>query len=143
MNISNVDLELHAGQKLGKFCPLVETYDPEVFHDMPHDTSNSCSTISNLDLASQLASQTDSSLNRHDMDTLLQTLLKCSDVFEDSLGHTNVIQHKIEAGSSQPIRQYPRRLPCDYREEARTQVLTCWTKGLSNPVQVHEHLPSS
>ena len=26
MNSSNLDLQLHAGQKVGLFCPLVETY---------------------------------------------------------------------------------------------------------------------
>ena len=104
-NTSNVNLKLHTGQKVGQLCLLVETYDPQVFHDMPHYTSISCSTISNVDLASQLASQTDPSLSRHENDTLLQTLLKFSDVFEDCLGHTNVIQHKIDTEPSQPIRQ--------------------------------------
>ena len=134
MNTYNVDRELHAGQKVGQFCPLVETYDPQVFHDMPHDSSISCSTISNVDLASQLSIQIDPSLNRHDNDTLLQTLLKFSDVFEDCLGHTNVIQHKIEMGSSQSIRQYPRRLPCAYHEETITQVTDMLDQGVSNPV---------
>ena len=120
MSTSNFHLELHAGQKIVQFCLFVETYDPQVFHDMPHDTSIICSTICNVDLASQLDSQTDPLLYRHDMDTLLQTLVKCSDVFEDSLGHTNFIQHKIDTGSSQPIRQYPRHLPHAYREETRT-----------------------
>ena len=116
--------------KVGQSCPLVETYDLQVFYDTPHDTSISCSTISNVDLASQLAIQIDPALNRNYKDTLLQTLLKFSDVFEDSLRHTNVIQHKIETGSSQSIRQYPRRLPCAYREQARTQVTGMLDQGV-------------
>ena len=130
---SNVDLELRAGQKVAQFYPLVESCDPQVFHDTPHDTSISCSIISNVHLANQLASQTDPSLNRNDKDTLLQTLLKFSDVFEDSLGHTNVIQHKIETGSSQSIPQYRRRLPYDYREETRTQVTGMLDQGAIKP----------
>ena len=48
-----------------------------------------------------------------------------SDIFEETLGHTNVVQHKIDTGDSRPIRQYPRRLPYAYREETRKQVQKC------------------
>ena len=45
-----------------------------------------------------------------------------SDIFEETLEHTNVVQHKIDTGDSRPLRKYPRRLPCAYREETRKQV---------------------
>jgi len=45
-----------------------------------------------------------------------------SDIFEETLGHTNVVQDKIDTGDSRPMRQYPRRLPYAYREETRKEV---------------------
>ena len=32
MNTSNVNIEFQAGQQVSEFCPLVETYDPQLFH---------------------------------------------------------------------------------------------------------------
>ena len=45
-----------------------------------------------------------------------------SDVFDNTLGHTDVITHKIETGNAAPIRQYPWRLPYAYRHETSTQI---------------------
>ncbi len=49
-------------------------------------------------------------------------LSKYSDVFDDNLGHTTLVTHKIETGSRQPIKQAPRRLPYVDRDEANRQV---------------------
>jgi len=53
-----------------------------------------------------------------------------SDIFEETLGHTNVVQHKIDTGDSRPMRQYPRRLPYAYREETRKQVAEMLDQGV-------------
>ena len=69
-------------------------------------------------------------INHHNKDALLQTFLKIPNVFGGSLGHTNVIPHKIETGSSQSIRQYHRSLPYAYRKETRTQVTDMLDQGV-------------
>lgn len=64
---------------------------------------------------------------------LLQTLLPFSDVFEESLGHINVIQHKIDTGAALPIRQYPRCLPNAYRQETKNPVADMLRQGVTKP----------
>ena len=64
---------------------------------------------------------------------LLQTLLSFSDVFEESLGHINVMQHKIDTRAALPIRQYPRRLPYAYRQEINNQVADMLHQGFIQP----------
>ena len=56
--------------------------------------------------------------------------MEYSDVFENSLGHTNVMSHKIDTGNATPIRQYPRRLPYAYREETNKQVSDMLNQGV-------------
>ena len=56
-----------------------------------------------------------------------------SDVFDETLGHTDVIQHNIDTGSALPIRQYPRRLPYAYREETKQQVTDMLQQGVIQP----------
>jgi len=135
MNTSNLDLQLHAGQKVGLFCPLVETYTDCKMSAAPRlDSMNiNCSTSDNAALASLLEAHINPSLNDQDHYALLQTLLQYADVFEDSLGHTDVIQHRIDTGSSSPIRQYPRRLPYAFRSETKAQVEGMLEQGVIQP----------
>ena len=135
MNTSNVDLELHAGQKVGLFCPLIESYSDCKMTAAPKlaKMNINCSTSDNAALASHLAANINSSLNDQDKNALLQTLLQYSDVFDDSLGHSDVIQHRIDTGSSSPIRQYPRRLPYAYRNETKAQVEGMLQQGVIQP----------
>ena len=131
MNTSNIDVELQAGQKIGELCPLVETLD--------HSSSECYSVASSFGvqdiarIASQLEANINSDLNATDKNTLLQTLLKFSDVFDESLGHTDVIQHHIDTGSAPHIRQYPRRLPYVYLEETKQQINDMLQQGVIQP----------
>ena len=59
----------------------------------------------------QLTSAVSQDLSATDQHMLLQTLLSFSDIFKESLGHTNVMQHKIDTGDALLIRQHPCRLP--------------------------------
>ena len=59
--------------------------------------------------------------------------MQFSDVFDESLGHTYVIQHHIDTGSAPPICQYPRRLPYAYREEAKQQITDMLQQGVIQP----------
>ena len=86
-------------------------------------------------IASQLRANINSDLNDTDKNILLQTFLQFSDVFDESLGHTDVIQHHIDTGSAPPVRQYPRRLPYAYCEEAKQQITDMLQQGAIQPSQ--------
>ena len=133
MNTSNVNIELQAGQQVSEFCPLVESYDPHLFHESDNQVAGNCSTMSINNLASQLTAQIDPCLSDQRKDTILQTLLQYPDVFDESLGHTTVIEHRLDTGSYPPIRQYPRRFPYAYREEAKAQITDMLEQGVIQP----------
>ena len=132
MNTSNVDIQLLAGQRVSDFSPLVENdlSAPSLSAD---ESSVTCSTVSCVDLKGQLGAALSPSLSGPEKQHLLSTLLTFSDVFEESLGHTDVVQHKIDTGDSRPIRQYPRRLPFAYREETKKQVAEMLDQGVIQP----------
>jgi len=79
------------------------------------NVASSFSAQDTASIATQLEANINSDLNAVDKNALLQTLLKLSDIFDESLGHTDVIQHHIDTGSEPTIHQYPRRLPYAYR----------------------------
>ena len=60
-------------------------------------------------------------------------MLEFSDVFDETLDPTDVIQHHIDTGSALPIRQYPRRLPYTYHEETKQQVTDMNQQGVIQP----------
>ena len=70
------------------------------------------------------------SLCMEDTDKLLDVSSACEDVFENTLGHTNVVTHTINTGNNQPIRHRPRRLPCAHREEAERQIAEMLDQGI-------------
>jgi len=63
-------------------------------------------------------------------------LYKYQDVFaksSDDLGSTNVVKHKMNTGSANPIRQQPRRQPYGKREVERAEVEKMLQKGIIEP----------
>ena len=75
----------------------------------------------------------DSSLGKEDTDELLDVLSAYQDVFEDTLGHTNVVKHTINTGNNQPVRHRPRRLPYAHRAEAEHQIAEMLNQGIISP----------
>lgn len=76
--------------------------------------------------ASKLFDFTQCTLNHNQMNELKTLINEYSDIMsrsEDDLGRTGVVKHKIDTGSARPIKQPPRRLPFQKREEAR-QIVT-------------------
>ena len=57
-------------------------------------------------------------------------MYKFSDVFDESLGHTTLLTHKIDTGNSAPIKQQPRRLPYVHREESKRQIEEMLDQGV-------------
>ena len=98
MNTSNVDIQLQAGQKISEFCPHVEIVPSSENTRNANASLLGGTAISQSDIHHQLSSAISPSVAGPDRDIILQRLLEFSDVFEDSLGHTNVVTHSINTG---------------------------------------------
>ena len=72
-------------------------------------------------------------LHPSDSQTLLDNLLGFTDVFDEGLGHSSVLQHTIGIGDSASIRQYLRRLPYVYRIETKFQRQDMLKQGVIQP----------
>ena len=65
-----------------------------------------------------------------------EMLCKFQDVFsrdDKDLGRTSLVQHHIETGDAKPIKQAPRRLPPQHRNDLEKQVLDLLDRGLIEP----------
>ena len=51
-----------------------------------------------------------------------QVLYEFEELFGDTIGQTNIVNHKIDIGSIPPIRQFARRMPYAFREEANQKI---------------------
>ena len=133
MNTSNFDIKLHAGQKVGEFCPIVEV--PLINHNIYSNVPTHCcsTTTVSKDIIHDLENALSPELSISERSEILATLMKFADVFQETLGHTDVISHKIDTGDAPPIRQYPRRLPYAFREEVKSQVTDMLQKGVIEP----------
>ena len=75
-------------------------------------------------------------LNPDERSQLARLLTDFADVFavsSDDLGHTSLVTHQINTGSSQPIRQPARRLPLHKRVETDTLLKDMLKKGVIEP----------
>ena len=128
MNASNTDIEMFSGQKIADFCPMVESIQcpfPEVNYVG--------STARYPSVQGEITAALSDSLSIGDRKILLETLMQYTDVFQPDLGETDVITHRINTGTSPPIRQHPRRLPYAYREETRKQITEMLDQGVITP----------
>eukprot|EP00794_Sanderia_malayensis_P014447 gene14447-biopygen11547 len=135
MNPFNTVIELHAGQILAHFFPI-----SEIIPDSSNQSNafTACAvTEQTPDFTEQTWTEITAAINPNlspaDKKSLLKTLQAFPDVFNDSLGHTTVLSHKIDTGESVPIRQYPRRLPYHYRAEVDRQVNDMLHQGVIQP----------
>ena len=53
--------------------------------------------------------------------------------FDETLSHTTITTHKINTGTSPPIKQAPRRLPYAHRDEAKRQIDGMLGQGVIRP----------
>ena len=107
MNTSSCDVELQAGQRVSEFCSLVESFDSmSATSFVDSEVSAQCSTSDNVSppdytlLYQELKDAISSALPASHKATLLHTLRAFANVFNDQLGYTDVIQHRIDTGSA-------------------------------------------
>ncbi|KAL3862869.1 hypothetical protein ACJMK2_008815 [Sinanodonta woodiana] len=75
-------------------------------------------------------------LSEHQQDHLRKLLCKYESVFAKSksdLGRTNIVQHKINTGNANPIKQHPRRLPLSKRQAAEDEIDGMLKDGIIEP----------
>ena len=73
------------------------------------------------------------SLTSDDRERVQRLLCKYSDVFDETLSHTTITTHKVNTGTSPPIKQAPRRLPYAHRDEAKHQIDDMFEQGVIRP----------
>ena len=125
LNPSQSEVELHAGQKIARFCLVSELVaEPQHSSSVVHSLCASLSepSVLNAQTRSELETALSPNLSTTDRKKIIETLLSFPDVFNDGLGHTSVLSHHINTGNFAPIRQYPRRLPYHFRDEVDKQV---------------------
>eukprot|EP00794_Sanderia_malayensis_P011722 gene11722-biopygen9393 len=134
MNSSESNIQLYAGQQVGKFVPVVESIDPSQHHSGDSVCASvSCQSVIEPSTLKELQATISPCLTANKREQLLNTLLEFPDVFNNRLGHTSVTMHKIDTGNSPPIRQYPRRLPYHYRSEVDQQVADMLAQSVIQP----------
>jgi len=104
-NVSEEEVELTAGSKIAELLILVElpaSCNPINSRETKPFT---CGSVDSSKLAEEIEAAIDPSLSRHEKEKLRKVLLEFSDVFEETLGHTTVVNHKIDTGDSYPIKQ--------------------------------------
>lgn len=139
-NFETNSVELPCGLDLGVVEPFNE-------HDIREDVNRpSCARVvvngpgySESERSSQLLQLLDLAkcdCSPAQLDNLKVLLFEHSHVFEmnkSELGHTNVVQHVIDTGSSGPIKQQPYRTPVVQRDHIAQLIKQMQTQGIVKP----------
>ena len=131
MNKTTGSQKIKKGSDLAK-CELVD----EVIQENAQPSGNSGRLRELPDHVKDLYERSASNLSTAQKEELQLLLLENADLFSkstDDLGQTGMVQHKIDTGTSMPIRQPPRRLPLAQREEADNAVQDMYKQGLIEP----------
>ena len=121
INMSQTPFQLIAGENIADFCPLVESCSKVPAAQKP-DVCGAVQSDLSKTFLDKVNAVIDSTHICEYKEHVQRLMYKYSDVFDDKLGHTKLVTHKIDTGNNQPIKQAPRRLPYVYRDEANRQV---------------------
>ena len=91
----------------------------------------------------ELTKPLSSTLSSKDKQQVLDTLVSFPDVFDEGLGHTSVLSHHINTGSSPPFFSILGAYHFTTGMKLTGRYKTCYTKVLSNLVLVPGHPLSS
>ena len=132
INMSQNPIELVAGENLADFCPLVESCST-TSHLPDVDVCGAVECNLSKTFIDKVNAVIDTSLTSDDRKRVQRLLCKYSDVFDETLSHTTITTHKINTGTSPPIKQAPRRLPYAHRDEAKRQIDDMLEQGVIRP----------
>ena len=132
INMSNNPIEWAAGENIADFCPLVESCSKISCPQKP-DVCGAVQSDLSKTFTDKVNAVIDNSLTSVDRERVQRLLHKYLDVFDEKLGHTTSVTHKINTGHSAPIKQAPRRLPYAHREEAKRQIDEMLEQGVIRP----------
>ena len=97
-----------------------------------------CNLVLDNEYPQAIPHRTETSESELDMPTdyhpsLESTIKKHSSVFRKKLGHTNVTQHIIDTGNSQPIKVPPRPIPFHFADRVHAQLEEMSNEGIIRP----------
>ena len=121
-----------AGANVADFCPLAESCSKMPLVQKP-DVCGAVQSDLLKTFLDNINTVIDNTLTPTEKERVQHLLSKYSDVFHDNLGHTTLVTHKFDTGSTQSIKQAPRRLPYVHRDEANRQVADMLQQGVIRP----------
>ncbi|XP_060565993.1 uncharacterized protein LOC132725015 [Ruditapes philippinarum] len=147
MNESEAVYTLKSGQEIGQCYPTQEVSGDM---DFDNDKTLTCAAIMYSGSKDQVKAKEDilpdhiksmfdkgkEHLEESDKEKIATLLYKYQDVFSkgsDDLGCTNMVKHKINTGSSPPIRQSVRRQPYGKRDTEAEEVNKMLDRGIIEP----------
>ena len=154
VNLSADRINLYGGQHVGSFCPMAGTCDVvsapvgayvEICQVRPCSTQEkpeqehcnlSCpqpSGVERLKAELELEKLPLNPDERHNVEKVVEDYADVFSVSGSPLGKTDVVYHRIDTGDSPPIRQHPRRLSPNHREEVENLIQGMLEKGVVQP----------
>jgi len=139
LNFGNEDVTIYPNMRLGTCESFYET-DQNNFErcaQIVHAENTEPSLQNQLpEYLEDLFSRSAVNLNETERQDLAKLLTKYQNVFSKSkggLGHTDLVQHKINTESAVPIRQSLRRLPFGKRQTEKEEILRMLDLGVIEP----------
>ena len=154
VNLSADRINLYGGQHVGSFCPMAGTCDvvsAPVGAYMEICQLQPCSTqvkpeqehcdlsrpqpfgVEKLKAELELEKLPLNPDEKHKLEKLVGDYADVFSVSGSPLGKTDVVYHRIDTGDSAPIRQHPRRLSPNRREEVENLIQDMREKGVVQP----------
>ena len=127
-NTTTNKIELPKGCKLAEFCPILEQ-EAVANNTFPVN----CNAMQADNLGQKINYCLDAGLSNSEKQQVKQVLGKFKELFSDTIGQTNIAQHKIDTSDNLLIRQRARRVPYAFREESNKQIEDMLRKGIISP----------
>ncbi len=137
LNVTQETICVHEGTIVANFDPICEirTKEEPKKCNSVHAGANQ-NDVNSSQLPEHLVEMWDrsiSDLNEDQQSRLQQLLMKHYDLFaksKDDLGVTDLVEHRINTGDAQPVRQRARRLPIQQREVEKEQIEDMLKRGI-------------
>ena len=129
MNLSAQSQIVHAGTIVGHLSPIEEIITP-INQDMSCANGNLPSHLKDL------FENTLKDMTKHQSQGVENMLCKYANIFAQNdldFGHTNIVQHNIDTGTSKPHKEPPRRVPYHLQDEVNDTIDKLLQKGIIEP----------